>query len=64
MIKPFPSDWIGRESMKKRMAETCVWVEDVEYKGAYIPECANGWKLYIVTAVCGCGKRVEIKKNV
>jgi len=65
-IKPmtmhWPSDRIGRESMKKRKSETCVWIQDEKYKGAYLPGCANGWKLHIVTDVCGCGKKVEVKK--
>lgn len=63
MIKPFPSDRIGRESMKKRMAETCMWRN---VNGRYVPGCVTDFSSYAyATTVCiHCGKRVEIKKNV
>lgn len=44
--------------MKKKKAgeEMCVWVKDKTYKGAYRPRCADGWRLYIVSTKCACGK--------
>jgi hypothetical protein len=64
MIKPFPSDRIGRESMKKRKAETCVWEK---FRGGFfgsyhIPSCDKNWRFYDVQEVCECGKKVEVKK--
>jgi len=60
--KEFPSDLVGREIMKKKKAETCVWVEDREYKGAYRPGCAKWWRLYKIYDRCNCGKKVKVKK--
>lgn len=61
MIKPFPSDRIGRESMK-----TCEWVEDTE--GGWTANCGMHWWLEDGTPKTNgmiycpaCGKRLEQK---
>jgi len=41
MIKPFPSDRIGRDSMKKRKSEICRWKEDSE--GWWGGSCGIRW---------------------
>lgn len=59
MIKPFPSDRIGRESMKKRKAESCVW----KFKdGFYHPSCVTRAYHYLVVFCGNCSKRVRVKR--
>jgi hypothetical protein len=65
MIKPFPSDRIGKESMKKRKAETCVWKED-QFEGGWDGSCGIKWWLDYgnpkeneMNFCPRCGKRIK-----
>lgn len=67
MIKPFPSDRIGMEIIKKREAKTCVWRRKRKCMFGdtfLLPECGaeGNWSVAPRPTVCQCGKRVEVKK--
>ncbi len=60
----WPSDRIGREIMKKRKDEMCVWgrVESGLYPGSYAPGCNHQMRIYVLHELCHCGKKVEVEK--
>lgn len=60
----WPSDRIGRESMKKRKAETCVLEQGRKglFGKFFYPGCNSPGIWYDAPKTCPCGKRVEVKR--